>query len=57
MFQPKNSSRCHHRRSPRRTFQLRQIEKTTIFLKGMKSLPSLNLPTPQIKSGEQGSKL
>jgi DNA repair ATPase RecN len=34
VFQPKNSSRCHHRRSPRRTFQLRQIKKTTILLKG-----------------------
>jgi hypothetical protein len=52
MFQPKNNSRCHHRRSPRRTFQLRQIETTIILLKGMKSLSSLNLPTPQIKSGE-----
>jgi hypothetical protein len=41
----------------RRTFQLRQIEKTTILLKGMKSLSSLNLPTPQIKSGEQSLKL
>jgi hypothetical protein len=52
MFQPKNNSRCHHRRSPRRTFQLRKIEMTIILLKGMKSLSSLNLPTPQIKSGE-----
>jgi hypothetical protein len=57
MFQPKNNSRCHHRRSPRRTSQLRQVEKTTILLKGMKSLSSLNLPTPQIKSGEQSLKL
>jgi hypothetical protein len=34
-----------------------QIEKTTILLKGMKSLSSLNLPTPQIKNGEQSLKL
>jgi hypothetical protein len=27
VFQLKNNSRCHHRRSPRRTFQLRQIKK------------------------------
>jgi hypothetical protein len=57
MFQPKKSSRCHHRRNPRRTFRQRQIEMTTILLKGMKSLSFLNLLTPQIKSGEQSSKL
>jgi hypothetical protein len=26
VFQPKNNSRCHHRRSPRRTFQLTDQE-------------------------------
>jgi hypothetical protein len=57
VFQPKKSSRCHHRRNPRRTFQERQIEMTTILLKGMQSSSSLNLLTPQIKSGEQSSKL
>jgi hypothetical protein len=57
VFQPKNNSRCHHRRSPRRTLQLRQIKKTTILPKGMKSLSFPNLLTPQIKNGEQNSKL
>jgi hypothetical protein len=57
MFQPKKSSQCHHRRNPRRTFQRRKIKMTTILLKGMKSPSSLNLLTPQIKSGEQSSKL
>jgi hypothetical protein len=38
-------------------FQLRQIEMTIILLKGMKSPSSLNLQTPQIKSGKQSSKL
>jgi hypothetical protein len=44
-------------KNPRRTFQQRQIEMTTILLKGMKSPSFLNLLTPQIKSGEQRSKL
>jgi hypothetical protein len=47
VYQPKNSSRCHHRRSPRRTFQLRQIKKTTILLRGMKSLPEPSNTTDQ----------
>jgi hypothetical protein len=57
VVQPKNNSRCHHKRSPRRTSQLRQIKKTTILPKGMKSLSFSNLLTPQIKNGEQNSKL
>jgi hypothetical protein len=57
VFQPKNNSRCHHRRDPRRTFRLRQIKKSSILLKAMKSLSFLNLQTSQIKNGEQNLKL
>jgi hypothetical protein len=57
VFQPKNNSRCHHRRDPRRTFQLRQIKKSSIMLKEMKSLSFPNLQTSQIKNREQNLKL
>jgi hypothetical protein len=57
VFQPKNNSRCHHRRSPRRTLQLRRVSKITIVLKEMRSLSFLNLQTSQIKNEEQSSKL
>jgi hypothetical protein len=46
-----------HRRGRRRTFQLRQIKKSTIMLKAMKSLSFLNLQTSQIKNGEQNLKM
>jgi hypothetical protein len=52
VFQPKNNSRCHHRRGRRRTFQLRQTKKSTVMLKAMKSLLPLNPHTSQIKNEE-----
>jgi DNA repair exonuclease SbcCD ATPase subunit len=34
VFQPKNNSRCHHKRCPRRTFQLRQNQEEHHPLEG-----------------------
>jgi hypothetical protein len=56
VFQPKNNSRCHHRRGRRRTFPLRPIQKTTTKTKTTESLTFLNVQTSQIRNEEQNSR-